>query len=182
MKRTATKQATTKRLTAREKSEKGSDAAPQPATVEIERYNKLVAATELLGLQLIRSKADLFPERLPDDGDLVLRVKSPQFRGEYVDESRTLSCGVRLTLVLEPATAKDSSVLEVFAEYNVTYRLRDSAECAADIAHLFAGRNAVFNVWPFFRELAFSLVAKMGMPPLVLPLFRMPLLPKVGAH
>ncbi len=36
----------------------------------------------------------------------------------------------------------------------------------------FANINAVFNVWPYFRELVQSTVARMGVPPLVLSVYR----------
>ena len=36
----------------------------------------------------------------------------------------------------------------------------------------FANVNARFNAWPYFREIVQSSVARMGLPPVVLPVFR----------
>lgn len=173
------KKATTRLAVREKKGVANPDFTPPP----VESYNKFVASTELIGIHLIQSKAEFHPEHLSaDEEDLVLRVKSPQFRADYMEEARALSCGVRLTLALERSSGEGPEIVEVFAEYSVGYRLREDTECTDDIAHMFAGKNALFNVWPFFRELAFSLVARMGMPPLVLPLFRMPPHPKEGTH
>jgi preprotein translocase subunit SecB len=46
-------------------------------------------------------------------------------------------------------------------------------------AHLdaFAKTNAVFNAWPYWREFVQSTTVRMGLPPLVTPVFRFPTQP-----
>ena len=46
-----------------------------------------------------------------------------------------------------------------------------------ELGQMFASRNGIFNAWPFFREFVQSTVARMGMPPLMIPLFKRPPLP-----
>jgi hypothetical protein len=43
---------------------------------------------------------------------------------------------------------------------------------AADEMQAFAETNALMNCWPYWRELVQTMVAKMGLPPLVVPLLR----------
>lgn len=38
----------------------------------------------------------------------------------------------------------------------------------------FANINAVFNAWPFFRELVHSMLGRMGLQPISLPVYRIP--------
>jgi hypothetical protein len=37
----------------------------------------------------------------------------------------------------------------------------------------FAETNALFNAWPFFREIIHATMARMNLPPIALPLFRL---------
>jgi hypothetical protein len=38
----------------------------------------------------------------------------------------------------------------------------------------FAKVNGIYNVWPYFRELVQSMGSRLGLPPVVLPVFRVP--------
>jgi hypothetical protein len=151
------------------------------------RFNVLVSTAELTGVYLLRCNSDLHPERYPAEGELALHMDAPQVRAQSLAESHALSCGVRFALWLEPnngqASGPDAAVVAVSAEYDLAYELPAGATVEPEAALVaFASRLAVFNAWPFFRELAHSLVARMGIPPLVLPLFRLPPSPPVGAQ
>jgi hypothetical protein len=149
---------------------------------QLSPYNALVARAELVAVNLVRSNAELHPERIGDAKNLVVRVRPPQFVGEYNEKGDLLSCGVRMTLELGREDSDADPVLQVFAEYHVVYRLPEGTACDNDLAQAFSGKNGVFNAWPFFRELSHSLVARMGIPAIVLPLFRMPLTPQNGDY
>jgi len=178
------KKATSKRTPVRDRKGASKLGIPQrPNVADVDKYNGIVASAELLGVNLVCSSSIVHLERFTDE-ELVLRVDRPQFRAECFADSMLLNCGVRLTATLEAPSGEEApssegkEVVRVFAEYSVSYRLREGIECGEDVAYLFASRNAVFNAWPFFRELALSLVTRMGMPPLILPLLRMPPEPK----
>lgn len=96
-----------------------------------------------------------------------------------VCESGALYCGIRFELVI--ANAQDQSVVDLKAEYAAFYRLPDGYQMPSDEVGLwFASQNGVYNAWPFLRELSHSLISRMGLPPLALPLFRLP--PKPGGY
>lgn len=176
------KSASLKRTTEPTKRRSAESAASKRSEDTIARYNELVGKAELTGVYLVESTAKFHPERMPPTDALVLHVGPPLFRGSCDESSAVMSCGVRLSLQLVTETDAKAPVIEIFAEYNLTYVLPDDFKCDDNVARIFAGRNAVFNVWGFFRELAHSSVARMGMPAAVLPLFRMPPLPQAGPH
>ncbi len=143
-------------------------------------FNALVQGVELLGVQLVESHAKIDPSKMAEaaEGELALRVESPAHTAAFVEEGqRVLYCGTRFRLVLGPNGDSEDEVVAVFAEYSLLYRVPEELECTEEAARLFASRNGVFNAWPFFRELAHSLVSRMGLPPLVLPLYRLPVKP-----
>ena len=156
----------------------------------ITSYNKLMAHAELVSVSLVRSSASFHAEHFGGE-ELAVHVDRPRMRGGFHTESRTLNCGALLSVKLVPkklegagdaAHVDAEAVVDVEAEYGITYHIPDGVEVSDDLIQMFASRNAVFGAWPFFRELAHSLVARMDMPPLVVPLFRMPPLPKAGTH
>jgi hypothetical protein len=53
-------------------------------------------------------------------------------------------------------------------EYATTMRVKSSD------AEKFAATNGVFNAWPYWRQLVQSMTAAMGVPPIVVPAFRVP--------
>ena len=82
-------------------------------------------------------------------------------------------CGVRLESKLGSAKADKEDALLVQAEYSLIYEV-DGERPSDDLALHFAGANAVFNVWPYFRELVQSTACRMGVPQLVIPSLTIP--------
>ncbi len=164
-----------------------------PKAVPSSAYNAVVDLAEVCSVDLLESRMKVRPERYTED-DLALFVRPAQFFGCVTDPDepeRRMMCGVRFALYVIPESVKaklleqphlgaqeklvkDGGLVEVFAEYNLLYKVPPHVECTDEIAMAFAGRNGVFNAWPFFRELAHSLVSRTGLPHLVVPLFRLP--------
>jgi hypothetical protein len=142
----------------------------------------ITASAELAEIHLIDSRCQLNIEVLGEVGDeITLTIEGPQFRGNFAREPKILYCGIRaITTVL---TSSKKPLASISAEYSLFYRLPnlpDEIVCSEDVAMYFAGRTGVFNAWPFFREFVFSMATKMGMPAVILPLFKLPFTPPVG--
>lgn len=139
---------------------------------EIHQFNRVVDAADLTGVHLVDSSVQMdLSEITPTMPKLV--VYPPMFRASFSEKTRILYCGVKLGLHMPGKGEKPCA--SVTAEYSLFYKLDDGVPCSEDVAVEFAGRTGVFNAWPFFRELAFSMGARMGLPPFVLPLFKLPL-------
>jgi hypothetical protein len=53
------------------------------------------------------------------------------------------------------------------------YQIPSNLKPADDVLAEFASTNGVFNAWPYWREFIQTTVARMELPPLVLPVFRL---------
>lgn len=147
--------------------------APQPAHLE-PQFAELVKLVKLRDVRLIETHAKVDAQVMKEDGELQLFVQPTQTRAGL--SGATLYCGVKLGIKI--ATASDAPhPMELSAEYGLFYDVPEGRKIATDVAGLFASRNAVFNVWPFFRELVHSTVARMGFPALVLPSFKLSVAP-----
>lgn len=145
-------------------------------------HGRLVAAAQLESVVLLKTEAAFNANRLPDAGleNLELSVLAPEYRFSLSDNETVLFCGSRLVAIVTPPGApvdREQAVVEVMGEYMLRYAIPSGLGCPAEAFTMFAGRNGVFNAWPFFRELVHSFGSKMDMPSLVLPLLRMPLSP-----
>lgn len=56
--------------------------------------------------------------------------------------------------------------------YRLSYALHEGVEPSPEELKLFADGNAVFNVWPYWREFVQSTMSRMGLPPITIPVFR----------
>lgn len=143
---------------------------------------ELSASAQLEGVVLLKTEGAFHPDRMPnsDADSLHLSVLRPEFRFSRGDNDDIIFCGSRLVAIVTAVGAhadRKNAVVEVMGEYLLRYTVPKGKEWPKEALLLFAGRNGVFNAWPFFRELVHSFGARMDMPSLVLPLHRMPLLP-----
>ena len=67
---------------------------------------------------------------------------------------------------------QDQAVITV----NATFLLIYSINCCAGLVQRgyqqFANMNGIYNAWPYWREFVQATIARMGLPALVLPVFR----------
>lgn len=144
-------------------------------------YNGLVGAASLVSVGLIRSVSEFHAERFQNPDGLQLIVPPPEYRSAFDAQARILQCGARLRAMLsaQPDADAATAIALIEAEYVLDYRVAPGPEIPPDAMQVFAYRNGVFNAWPFFRELAFSLTSRMNIPPLIIPLFKLPLIPQM---
>lgn len=147
--------------------------ATDSAVIEHE-FRDLVQKVELRDVYLRETRAALTSppseEATKGSGDLL--IKPTQTRAKRIDKT-LLYCGVRFDIVSEDGPELPFGVT-VFAEYGLLYDIPADLVLNKETAALFARRNAVFNAWPFFRELVYTTVGRMGIPSVVLPTFRLP--------
>jgi preprotein translocase subunit SecB len=63
-------------------------------------------------------------------------------------------------------------LVNIQGEYLVTYKIIGDVEVADSDLDVFCSINALYNVWPYFRQHVSSMCNKMYIPQLLLPLLR----------
>lgn len=81
---------------------------------------------------------------------------------------------VETAFSLEVRSADDDERLqaEIRATFELSYAIPDEESFSPEELEAFAEGNAVFNAWPYWRELVQASLARMSLPPLTLPVFR----------
>lgn len=72
------------------------------------------------------------------------------------------------------ALRRRPTTLSLLAAFDLLYDLPKAKDFAAADLSRFANVNGVYNAWPYWRELVQSITVRMGLPPIVLPVFRIP--------
>jgi glycine cleavage system transcriptional repressor len=164
----------------------------------------LIATTEKLGIQIasldpvptgqIAASVQIKDVRLQSSFFQLDNVVSDEDLGSYCtgyfaevkalqEEQLAVAVGFQLVLrppgeahaAVTPATSLDSQPLKASALFHIDYSFRwgDSKPQPSDL-QTFADVNAVFNSWPYWRQLVHSMLPSMGVHKLVIPVFRIP--------
>ena len=81
---------------------------------------------------------------------------------------------IEATFTMEVRSADDDEELqaELRGTFELSYGIPGDVSFSAQELEAFGEVNAVFNAWPYWRELVQSSLARMLLPPLTLPVFR----------
>jgi preprotein translocase subunit SecB len=127
-----------------------------------------MASAQIRNIRLLRAQAHHVPGL---ESGSTLRVDMnavPQANLESRTELRVL---IKYSAQAR-RSSKSVAEITLSATFELMYHLPDSAEPSRTGIAAFAHTNAMLNSFPYWREYVQSTVARMGLPPLVLPLFR----------
>lgn len=75
----------------------------------------------------------------------------------------------------------ETAPVSVECDFEADYELLEGFTLSPDAARAFKDGNAVFNLWPYFREYLQSSLQRMGMPAFTAPFLRLHPKPRKGA-
>lgn len=75
----------------------------------------------------------------------------------------------------DDAEAKSDATASVAinVSFELTYRIPENMSTSDEELTEFARVNGIFNAWPYWREFVHASLARMGLPPLILPVYRL---------
>jgi preprotein translocase subunit SecB len=99
---------------------------------------------------------------LPDDADVSVNHR-------YRVDSESNAIVVEIDFKME-----SGKCLAIMVTYQIEYRAKSLEGLEDKHFKAFAQFNGMYNLWPYIREYVQSLVGKMGLPPIVLPVMTVP--------
>lgn len=72
----------------------------------------------------------------------------------------------------EGGPQKNKNVLKAHATFALTYTIENFKGLTQKGFKQFADLNGIYNAWPYWREFMQNTIARLGLPPLVIPVFR----------
>jgi preprotein translocase subunit SecB len=82
---------------------------------------------------------------------------------------------IETAFTMEVRSTDDDEKLqaEIRGTFELSYEIPDDDSFSSEELEAFGEVNAVFNAWPYWRELVQASLARMSMPPLTMPVFRL---------
>ncbi|MCY4075174.1 MAG: hypothetical protein OXH04_07075 [Acidobacteria bacterium] len=85
---------------------------------------------------------------------------------------QTLRIETAFTMEVRSAGEDEELQAEIRGTFELSYEIPDDETFSSEELEAFGEVNAVFNAWPYWRELVQASLARMSMPPLTVPVFR----------
>lgn len=120
---------------------------------------------------LVQPGAEVVALAAAGGGNLQLRS---EHRHSFDEATSTLTAELAFILGIGPKEPKGHEVVHIEAKFVLVYGVK-TAPPEADRAKLFeafVAVNAVYNAWPYLREVVSSVGARLGTPSVLLPVFR----------
>ena len=137
------------------------------------RIRQIIETIELVDIRLVRCGCAqmLKDDELPDNLETSLEVK-----GQFDKKSSMFLMlhGMRLVGTYESKSANTSPPLAIEAVFGARYELMGKAQISDKDLEAFGRTVSMFHVWPYWREFVRDVTARMGLPPLTMPIFRIP--------
>jgi preprotein translocase subunit SecB len=139
---------------------------------EVQKARRLISAVNLTGVRLV----ELHAKTSVRDSEITDRMR-PRFRHWANLTSEGLKEGlfhVRAHLELHILSEEKPPVVTIKIQYELAYVLPEDFRASRSELSAFAKVNGVFNAWPYFREIVQTATLRMELPPVILPVFRVP--------
>ena len=134
--------------------------------------SRIVSVVEIEDLRL--SEAHCRSAVRPSETAETIRVTTSRDTRIVKEPGDDGSLWIEATFRLEVRSEGDEQELqaEVRGTFELRYRIPNDESFSSEELTAFAEINAVFNAWPYWRELVQASLARMSMPTLTVPVFR----------
>ncbi len=139
---------------------------------KIKQISRLIAAAQIEDIRLVEASVRSTIRSPKDIGPVDFRIRPNASVKERHKDGTLFVLAVIEARLVPPGKGGDPAV-SVKAEFELRYRLPKGLKASRRELNTFAEVNGIFNVWPYWREFIQSMVARMNLPPLILPLFRL---------
>jgi hypothetical protein len=141
----------------------------------VKSAGKVAAAVELRNILLVEGKAALAAQFVEKGCQFPQKGWSVQVghRGKFaIQKKKTLRTTLQFTFTATEKGSKSKPLLVIAATFVAEYEMAEGFNPLTEDLNAFVNANAVFNCWPYWREYVHSTAARMNLPPLTLPFFR----------
>ena len=134
--------------------------------------SRIVSVIEIESVRLCEAhcRSAVHPSETAD----AINVKSSCEAAVVKEPGEDGSLRIETTFAMEVRNASDEEKVqaEIRGTFELSYEIPDDESFSSEELDAFAQVNAVFNAWPYWRELVQTSLARMSMPILTVPVFR----------
>jgi hypothetical protein len=146
-------------------------ATARKKALSIEAARKLMANAQIGSIRLIDARVRHRLENGNVSKPEALNVGVTTKSEGVVDQQNNLRVRAQYSLVAK-RTADKAPAVDIRASFELLYTIPPDLKPSDREIKAFSVTNAMLNSWPYFREFVQSMIARMNLPPLTLPLYR----------
>jgi len=132
----------------------------------------LIEAVQIIDIRLVEASVATSVRSANEAGEVDLTIRSSADVKEYNKDTGMFWVLVKIKTQLIQREPKKGTAVFVNVAFEIKYGLPKELEVSQEQLNTFAKFNGVFNAWPYWREFVQSMVARMNLPTLTLPMFR----------
>lgn len=148
---------------------------PEP----LEGIAPLIKAVQIKDIRLVEASVGTSVRSANEAGEIELTIRRSADIKEYNKDAGLFWVLAKIKTRLIPIERQKDTAVFVNAAFEIKYSLPKELEVSQEQLNTFAGINSVFNAWPYWREFVQSMIARMNLPPVTLPVFRLETTKKV---
>jgi preprotein translocase subunit SecB len=139
------------------------------------RLDEITQNASIEDIRLVSSHAVTHISSPAEAEKVMISLSSDGTLGTVVEHEFDVNAEVTIevTPIVEEGVEAEPVVC-INSIFRLNYELPEASEYPEEDLNQFAAVNGVFNAWPYFREIVQSTMARMGLPQVPLPLFRVP--------
>jgi preprotein translocase subunit SecB len=139
---------------------------------DLQKAQNIISVVQLESVRLVQASARTTirsPEEAPEV-TLFLDYSATASK----DEAHSFYVLATVGIALASSPGEKNPPVSVKAKFELKYRVPESCEVSKKEITAFANLNGIYNAWPYFREFVQSTTARMDLPSIILPVFRVP--------
>lgn len=133
---------------------------------------RIISVIQIEGVRLCEAhcRSAVQPSEIAD----AIKVTTSRKAAVVKEPTSDRSLRIEIAFTMEVRSAGDDEQLqaEIRGMFELSYEIPDDESFSSEEFEAFGDVNAVFNAWPYWRELVQASLARMSMPPLTVPVFR----------
>jgi preprotein translocase subunit SecB len=133
----------------------------------------LIAAVQIRDIRLVEAGVSTSVRSATEAGEIKFEVATSADVKEYNKDEGIFWVLAQIKIRLIPVEPEKDAVVSVSAAFEIKYSLPKELRASQKQLNTFARINGVFNAWPYWREFVQNMVARMYLPTITLPVFRL---------
>lgn len=133
----------------------------------------LIAAVQIRDIRLVEAGVSTSVRSATEAGEIKFEVATSADVKEYNKDEGIFWVLAQIKIRLIPVEPEKDAVVSVSAAFEIKYSLPKELRASQKQLNTFARINGVFNAWPYWREFVQNMVARMNLPTITLPVFRL---------
>lgn len=141
---------------------------------EVQAARRLIAVVQLENVQLVEAMARAGVRSREEAGKVeVIAAHSAKAPQGIRDGVFYVVAALEVRIISSEGSGKKLP-LHMRVQYELKYRVPEDFKTTKAEINAFANVNGVYNAWPYFREFVQTTTQRMNLPPLILPVYRIP--------